>query len=59
MLNSNSSTIEFTNEVSREMLKTILEISDLTSNTDVKSGRVNPVTPLDRQVFFLFEVTDE
>ena len=48
MLNANASTIEFTNEVSREMLKAILEITDLTSNTDVRSGKANSVHPLDR-----------
>ena len=45
--------------MSNNLLKTILGVTDVYSNIDAKSGKVKAIGPLDAQIFYLFESTDE
>ena len=59
MLNAQATQIDFTNEVARELLKALMNIVDIASNVDANTGRVAVTLPIDRMVFYLFEVTDD
>ena len=48
LLSQRTDCIEFTNQLSNNLLKTMLGITDLYSNTDAKSGKAKTQNPLDQ-----------